>query len=452
MISRFQIEDLIAQDETGVIFRAIDTETEKTVAVRRFFPFGVDGGGLQAEEQSAYNIAVGRLAGLNHPAMRSIIYGGCDPVDGMPFLTTEWIEGKSLQSYVVTKPLSAETATALVTQAMEVCELLSHVLAEEAVWVETELDRIIVGDENSGRGATFWISPLKWLGGRNDTHGLNSIVALTENILGWQNKRVPNHAGNGLGGWLNWLRKNATTTTLKEARETLAASIGVPPPPGAKTILAKSAIPTKNIPVKRAPTKSKAAWYINISIAMLVIGLGGWGYQRYQSKQQPEAPTNDGELQTDTGALLDNIAKIKAKKKADELRSHQNETNQKNAVILAQQKEIAQKNGGVIQWDHTALILENENIEAVVEGVLKKTYLTEKKASLYLLFSTDPDKDEFRGTITTNKAPKNLSEDALTLLINKKIRIRGTVKSRNYSGNVRPEIDISDFSAIEVVK
>ena len=91
MTRRFQIEDLTAQDETGVVFRALDTETGATVAVRRFFPFGANGGGLSADEQSAYDIAVGRLAGLNHPAMRAVICGGCDPVDGMPFIATEWV-------------------------------------------------------------------------------------------------------------------------------------------------------------------------------------------------------------------------------------------------------------------------------------------------------------------------------------------------------------------------
>ena len=51
------------------------------------------GGGLLEEEQAAYNIAVGRLAGLQHPALRAVVCGGCDPVDGIPFIATEWIEG-----------------------------------------------------------------------------------------------------------------------------------------------------------------------------------------------------------------------------------------------------------------------------------------------------------------------------------------------------------------------
>jgi hypothetical protein len=135
---RFQIEDLIIQDASGVVFRALDTETGRTVALRRFFPFGAHGGGLLDDEQTAYNIALDRLAGLNHPRCARSICGGCDPVDGIPFIATEWIEGDLLEPVLQRGPLPTEAAVELITQALEVCELLSHVLAEEAVWVETD--------------------------------------------------------------------------------------------------------------------------------------------------------------------------------------------------------------------------------------------------------------------------------------------------------------------------
>ena len=242
MIRRFQIEDLIVQDPSGVVFRALDTETGRTVAVRRFFPFGADGGGLHADEQTAYVIAVGRLAGLRHPALRSVICGGCDPVDGMPFIATEWIEGESLQPIIERGPLSAEDSTQVIIQALEVCELLSHVLAEEAVWVETELPTIIVGNEPSGRGLTFWISPLKWLGGDHESRGLESIITLTEEIMGWRGQVVSEQAGLGLGAWIKWLRGAVATTTLQEAREMLAASVGAVPPIPAKNLVAQATV------------------------------------------------------------------------------------------------------------------------------------------------------------------------------------------------------------------
>ncbi|MEO8616963.1 MAG: hypothetical protein ABI600_17620, partial [Luteolibacter sp.] len=138
MSQRFQIEDLVAQDSLGVVFRALDTETHAVVAVRRFFPFGADGGGLNKEEEIAYGIAVSRLAGLSHPSMRAVVFGGCDPIDGMPFIATEWIEGKSLQFFLERQSLTPSRAIRIIKSALEICELLSQLLAEEGVWVETD--------------------------------------------------------------------------------------------------------------------------------------------------------------------------------------------------------------------------------------------------------------------------------------------------------------------------
>ena len=112
MQNRFQIEDLVDQNESGVVFRAIDTETGAPVALRRFFPFGIGGGGLSEDEQQAYQIAISRLANMRHRSLRAIIAGGCDEVDGIPFIATEWIEGGPLSDTLAQGPLPAEEARA----------------------------------------------------------------------------------------------------------------------------------------------------------------------------------------------------------------------------------------------------------------------------------------------------------------------------------------------------
>jgi hypothetical protein len=254
--SRFQIEDLMIQDATGVVFRAIDTHTGMSVAVRRFFPFGAAGGGLQPDEETAYKIAIARLAGLKHPALRSVICGGCDPVDGMPFIATEWIEGNPIEPIVRQEPLPAAAAAQLLMQALEVSELLSQVLAEEAVWVETDLDTIILGSEASGRGFTFWISPLKWLGGPEQARGLRSIITLAEEVLGWGGLVVGDQAGGGLGAWLRWLRDAADTASLQEARENLAAALGEEPPLGRDAVPVFFAKAIRHRTARRDPSQA----------------------------------------------------------------------------------------------------------------------------------------------------------------------------------------------------
>lgn len=281
MTQRFTIEDLVAQNEWGVVYRAVDTKTNQTVGVRRFFPFGHEGGGLDNEEQIAYAIAVDRLAGIRHPAMRSIIWGGCDPIDQMPFIVTEWIAGFSLGSYTEHAPLKHADAIQILVHALEVCELLSELFAEEAVWIETDLESIVVGEEGSGRGATFWISPLRWLGSEQHKRGLGAIIQLTEEIMHWQGMPIPDEAGGGLGVWLKWLRRESETITLRQAREMLSAAIGVEPPPSPTKLVQAATAPDRDL--KRARKKGLSPMMLVIIFTLLLliaVGVAWWFAQR----------------------------------------------------------------------------------------------------------------------------------------------------------------------------
>lgn len=453
MIKRFQIEDLIIQDSSGVVFRALDTKTGKTVAVRRFFPFGVDGGGLQTEEQTAYEIAIGRLAGINHPALRSVMCGGCDPVDDMPFIATEWVEGQSLMSVIEQGPLTTELATELLTNALEVCELLSHVLAEEAVWVETDLQTIVIGNAESGRRFTFGISPLKWLGSDDESRGLKSIVTLTEEIMGWKGLTVNDQAGRGLGAWLNWLRGAAATTSLHEARESLAASIGAPPPAPAKKLVTRAAVPVRK-PVKRS--KPKMLLVVNILLVLCVAGLGGWVWIRKHpehrlaqilqlnrnSSLEAGEPANTDSTTAEPAALPD---------MGEPSLNFAARTDQEKQSTLDAQKAAAEQNGGVIQWNHNELLISKKDTEVTVGGVFEKIDFSDKKKTMYITFSQNHATNQTRGAIKLKDAPKDLTADALNPLIGKRISIRGVIKVQKGLGQMRPEIIIKNRSAIEVL-
>jgi hypothetical protein len=277
VIKRYQIQDIVAQDASGIVFQALDTETQGLVAVRRFFPFGADGEGLQGEEQIAYEIAISRLAHIRHPGLRGVISGGCDPVDGMPFIATEWIEGETLEILTQGQPLNLEHAIHVITRAMEVSELLSAVLSEEGMWVETELDSIVVGRPDGGRGVTFWISPLKWLGRSGAERDFDSIILLTERLMGWRGQAVSDGAGRGLGGWLNWLRSASATTSLSEAREMLAAATGLEPPPPTQQLVRQATRPSAPIGYPKARKKSISGPLLSLIVLCLITaGLLGW--------------------------------------------------------------------------------------------------------------------------------------------------------------------------------
>lgn len=437
MVSRFQIEDMLTQDASGVVFHALDTETDQLVAVRRFFPFGVNGGGLSIEEQADYNIAVERLSGISHPAMRSIICGGCDPVDGMPFIATEWIEGVSLQAFIERGQFSPEKASHLLTQALEVCEEISRVLGEEDVWVETDVHSIIIGAEGSGRGVTFWISPLRWLGKEDGQRGLEAIVSLTEDIMGWREKSILDHEGGGLGGWLKWLRGNAARIRLSEARE-LLAGLGGWSPASAKRVV-RQAVRRPAIPTPKR--KSSLPLVLFGSLLLAAISLGGWAFINWNNARLEATADSIQLLEPDdetTGTVISPDPPSKSRPAGQ-------------ASLEAVEKPSPVKTtipNVVFSIRDSAGLLKLGGKDVTLEGVLKG--FSEDKTSLYLLFSDKPARGEARGSVKLKGAPANLQRGKLASLRGSKIRISGRLGLKNFGKT--PVIFLQSLDAIQKIE
>ncbi len=458
MIQRFQIEDLVIQDLSGVVFRAFDTITNQTVAVRRFFPFGANGGGLREDEQTAYNIAVGRLATITHPALRAVICGGCDPVDGMPYIATEWLEGLPLESFIRPGLVEPAAAANVLLKALEVCELLSDVLAEEAVWVETSLQAIVVGAEGTGRGVTFWIAPLKWLG-KNDGHrGLEPIITLTEEIMGWTGKSVSDQADHGLEGWLKWLRGKAQTTTLRQAREMLAAFIGVEPPATAKKPAHQPTCP----PVM---TRRKKSWLwpiaVGAAVALVAIASGGYFFVKRSNTATAAMALEPGPADLAATTTPSPEAQPEAPAPAT-ARSEQRSVDQENrkaTELMSSSRDLdrqtnarrtaVRKQGNVFAVGDRQLLLERKGSEVRLEGRLAEVRLSNSGATLYLEFSKPAANDEPRGYIMQNDLTEAADSESLRKLVGKNVRLSGKVNTP--SSKLRPEIQIKNFAAIQEV-
>lgn len=283
MTRRYEIQEMLSQDAQGVVFLAVDRDSGVDVVLRRFFPFGPGGGGLEGEERTAYTAAVDRLKGLTHPAMRTILDGGCDPVDGMPFLVTEWVEGPRLSEHLKQKPLSAGSAKALLDHALEVSQVLAGVLGEEAVWVETATEAVILSEGQEGRSVTFWISPVRWLGQAEERQGLLPLVSLGEAAMHWQGRVISDQAGDGLGAWFKAIKTNPGRWTLEEARVTLhAAKMLVGDPPSTLGRSSASSIPTVKLPappVRQPVLRQESArwpWVFAALLIFITTGLLVW--------------------------------------------------------------------------------------------------------------------------------------------------------------------------------
>ncbi len=210
-MTRFEIQDIASQNQDGVTFRALDKSTDQIVSLRRFFPFGQDeegGEGFNQKDGEAFSSACQNLSQVEHPALRKTIFGDTDPVDGMPFLVTEWIEGESLADVLGNDTMDPAMTIGLVRLALDVCMTLSVTLENEAVWIDTKLESIIVSNPSENPTFSFRICPFKWLGTQSHTRDLTGIVSLVEALMGWNSKPVNDFAGLGLGGWLKLLRQN----------------------------------------------------------------------------------------------------------------------------------------------------------------------------------------------------------------------------------------------------
>ncbi|MCP5532230.1 MAG: hypothetical protein H7A49_10055 [Akkermansiaceae bacterium] len=440
MQNRFQIEDLVDQNESGVVFRAIDTETGAPVALRRFFPFGIGGGGLSEDEQQAYQIAISRLANMRHRSLRAIIAGGCDEVDGIPFIATEWIEGGPLSDTLAQGPLPAEEAAALVSDALEVCELLSQVLAEEAVWVETEPSTIIVGSVESGRGATFWISPFRWLGGGNGHPPLAPIVSLVEDALHWNNRIVSDQAGRGLGAWLKWLRGAQDTAPLREARETLAAAVGREPPASAKALVAKATV--KHVVAK--PSRGRGVWVAVAALALVVGGFGFWMMRRAetplvdaiaaaetttQPADQPASAAPGLPAQPAPPPEPTESATSEKIREIEEFGIQNAAEVQREMQLLAEQRAVVEQRGGVYFPTDAELLEASVGTEVFLQGVLDHLVKSKTGKTIYLIFSEDTGSTAPRGAVEFSKVP-DITEPDLESMLGKRLRIHGRLVAK----------------------
>lgn len=230
MAGKYEILDILAQDKSGIVFHAEDRESGRSVVLRRFFPFGPEGGGLQEAERAVYMTALEKIRDFRHPTLRTIIDGGCDPVDGIPFLVSEWVEGQRLGELLKSRPLSPGSTKALLSHALEASRELSQVFNEEAVWVEASPDSVIL-PVGEGDSITFWICPIRWLSSPEQRGGLLPLAKLAEKALHWRGKPVAGTA-EGLGSWVKAVRENPNRWTLDEALHALHEPLTIVGPAG----------------------------------------------------------------------------------------------------------------------------------------------------------------------------------------------------------------------------
>jgi len=105
LASRFTLEALVGRGGMGIIYRATDSRSGQSVALKLLHTQSTDA--LQRFSREATV-----LSQLRHPGIVSYIAHGATP-DDRPFLAMEWLEGEDLAQRLARQPLSFEESLAL---------------------------------------------------------------------------------------------------------------------------------------------------------------------------------------------------------------------------------------------------------------------------------------------------------------------------------------------------
>lgn len=471
----FQIEEILAQDATGITFRASGRQTGELLAVRRFFPFGPDGGGLDETERAAYLAALQRLAETRHPALRAIVGGGCDPNDGMPFIVTAWSEGIPLDQMLKateTGSLRPPLAIRILDEALTASLTLSETLGSEALWLDTHLSAIIVTeDENATHAATFSIAPLKWLNGRDTPPAARALADLTESMLSWTGRVVGGQAGLGLGAWLKWLRGAGADRSLTELRNALHFTTGTGPngPAEMEAAIVEPSLPrptppppnqfSRPIPLKK-PSSNTGAFAIGL-VAVVAVAAAGFyflGPQPEKSATAASAPAADSSAVPQPPASP-TLASADAPAEALAARAETTDSVAESVPINPASphnrrieemanRMLADQGKTEFTTDDAGLLLGRKNDTVTLTGTVAGVRASESGKTLYLEFSNQAPTTQPRGYLLTSSAPPGLDATALEAHIGKSVRLTGKVRIENFGDVRRAEILIARPDAI----
>jgi hypothetical protein len=400
---RFEIEEIVTQNEGSVVYRALDRETNRQVALRRLLPRGIDGGGLDPRQAEEYLAATDRLARVRVVGLRGLLLAGVDEIDGKPWLVTEWVEGESLAQALARGTLSPEAGRRLAEQALTVQVVLD---AQAGGWhLDTRPSSVVVVAEGDDFGFSFWMEP--YPDPHNRPHAVaQGLANLLEKALGWHRGQMIAGPGAGLAEWIHTVHQHRLSAA--SALEALASLDRHAPTQGPA---APAAPPAEAVPPAGQKSQSPAKAGSHFAIGMLLVSAvtvvllivlfwgftkGGWNHRLRQRS-------------------------------------------------LAAEQAKANGNLPLYQSGQAADLRESKGKRVRVEGVLAD--VRESLNARYLEFASEPGPDQIAARILSREVP-GLKREDIQSLIGKKLRVAGEVWLETDSGRV--VIDLTDKLDIEV--
>ena len=140
LIGQYEVVSLIGQGTTGSVYRAVDTETGRTVAVKRITTLPSD------QQRSAFHREARILAGLHHPAVLRLV----ELIDTAEHLAlvTEYCSGGSLRDALRSR--GAFTPQQVVTTLTPIVSALAAAHHDGIIHRDVKPSNIVMRDDNIG--------------------------------------------------------------------------------------------------------------------------------------------------------------------------------------------------------------------------------------------------------------------------------------------------------------
>ena len=149
-VSHYKILSKLGEGGMGVVYKAHDTELDRTVALK-FLPHGLTADEL---EQARFMHEAKAASALNHPNICAIHTLG--EHDGERFIDMEFVDGKTLREIVPVKKLQDA-----ITYAIQIAEALQEAHTHGIVHRDIKAENIMVNSKNQVKVMDFGLAKLK---------------------------------------------------------------------------------------------------------------------------------------------------------------------------------------------------------------------------------------------------------------------------------------------------
>lgn len=137
---RYELLDEIGRGGMGIVYRAVDSQLNRTVAIKVMRPVGSGPAAIRrfsAEAQIA--------ASLQHPGVPPIYDAGILP-DGRPFLAMKLVEGQTLGSLLSARTEQSDDRARLIDAFASLCQVIAYAHSREVVHRDLKPDNVMVGE------------------------------------------------------------------------------------------------------------------------------------------------------------------------------------------------------------------------------------------------------------------------------------------------------------------